>query len=339
MTRVDIRVPLGAPSPETASFIRECEDWGFHGVGIHDHARSGRDAYITLALAAQQTSRIKLYPATSNPVTRDATQLASLVNNLGELAPGRAELTLSTGFLTVRGAGKQRANYRDVRETILTIKELLAGHEIPAADHHTLRMRSQADPTPKIYVFASGPRLMEVAGEVADGAGMMVGLHPNAIAAAREHLEIGARRSGRSLEDFEDFYILPTSMHARPSTGMWPQKYLANGDVPWLDSPTKLTRHWLRLSEIDLPDEMKPEEVSDKLANQILDNVGLFGPPEYCAERLLQAREESGVDRIFMTIAHDEANIYDLPRYEAELFAERMRDVLDTGPTTTAPPM
>ena len=52
--KVDIRVPVGLPVTETAEFIAGCEEAGFSGVGIHDHQHSGRDVFLTLALAAQR---------------------------------------------------------------------------------------------------------------------------------------------------------------------------------------------------------------------------------------------------------------------------------------------
>jgi 5,10-methylenetetrahydromethanopterin reductase len=55
-------------------FVLRCEEPGFHGVGVHDHHHSGRDVYVTLALAAFRTSDRTLYPATSNTVTRWGSQ-------------------------------------------------------------------------------------------------------------------------------------------------------------------------------------------------------------------------------------------------------------------------
>ena len=79
--QVDIRVPVGLPVVETAQFIAGCESAGFSGVGIHDHQHSGRDVYLTLALAAERTSTLNLFPATSNPVTRHPMVLASLAGS------------------------------------------------------------------------------------------------------------------------------------------------------------------------------------------------------------------------------------------------------------------
>jgi alkanesulfonate monooxygenase SsuD/methylene tetrahydromethanopterin reductase-like flavin-dependent oxidoreductase (luciferase family) len=81
--RVDIRVPVGVPMSELVEFVKRCEDAGFYGVGIHDHHHSGRDAYVALALAASSTGRIRLYPATSNTVTRHPLVLAALANRVG----------------------------------------------------------------------------------------------------------------------------------------------------------------------------------------------------------------------------------------------------------------
>ena len=68
-----------------------------------------------------------------------------------------------------------------------------------------------ATPTP-VYLLAAGPRMIELAGEVADGAFLMVGLHPASIRAALRHLEAGARRAGRSLAGLSG----DVRGHARP---------------------------------------------------------------------------------------------------------------------------
>src|SRR5262249_16970928 len=69
-----------------------------------------------------------------------------------------------------------------------------------------VRNRS-ATPTP-VYLLAAGPRMIELAGEVADGAFLMVGLHSAAIRAALSHLEQGAARAGRSLKGFPVVFVV-----------------------------------------------------------------------------------------------------------------------------------
>jgi 5,10-methylenetetrahydromethanopterin reductase len=181
----DIRVPVGAPLPHLAEFIARCEDAGFDGVGVHDHPHAGRDAYLALAVAAQHTRRLRLYPATSSPNVRHPLLLASLANSLCEIAPGRIALTIAPGFLSVRNIGRPQARLAPLRAAVLALRKLLAGEPV-TFDSTELRLRNVSQPAAPVYVLAAGPRMVELAGEVADGALLFVGLHPEAIARARE---------------------------------------------------------------------------------------------------------------------------------------------------------
>ena len=175
--RVALRVPVGRPLPDIAAFVARCEDAGFDGVGIHDHPSSGRDAYLALALAAQATHRLRLFPATSSPVVRHPLVLASLAHSLEEIAPGRTCLTVAPGFISTRSIGQPRARVGFMRDAIRDLRRLLAGEEIAFGPTST-RLRNRSTPPTPVYLLAAGPRMIELAGEVADGAFLMVGLHP-----------------------------------------------------------------------------------------------------------------------------------------------------------------
>src|ERR1700760_4557317 len=114
--RVAIRVPVGRSLPDLATFAARCEQAGFDGVGIHDHPSSGRDAFLALALAAQATNRLRLFPATSSPVVRHPLVLASLAHSLEEIAPGRTCLTVALGFISTRSIGQPRAGVGFMRD-------------------------------------------------------------------------------------------------------------------------------------------------------------------------------------------------------------------------------
>ena len=88
--------------------------------------------------------------------------------------------------------------------------------------------------------------MVELAGEVADGALMLVGLHPQAIAAARRRLETGAQRSGRDLSDFKIIYITPMTVDDDgPEARRWPQRWF-RPDQPYLKYPSDSNLVWLR---------------------------------------------------------------------------------------------
>ncbi|MCH8074210.1 MAG: LLM class flavin-dependent oxidoreductase [SAR324 cluster bacterium] len=317
--KVDIRVPVGLPVPETADFIAQCEAAGFSGVGVHDHQHSGRDVFLTLALAAERTSRITLYPATTNPVTRHPMVLASIAHTMEEIAPGRALLTVGAGFLAVGSIGHPRASLKTMREAIQTIRRLLRGEKITFNGVETKLRNISERPTP-VYMTVAGPKMMELAGEVADGAMMLVGLHPRAIAAARRRLETGARRAGRELKDFQTIFITPMTVDEDGQEARrWPQRWFQPGQ-PYLKYPSKANLDWLRESGIDLPDDFVPEEITDGQAAEICDAFGLFGTAGECLDRLKRAASESGVERVFIFPTHTRDGGYDMPRPELEAF-------------------
>jgi 5,10-methylenetetrahydromethanopterin reductase len=324
MMRVAIRVPVGRPLPDVSAFVARCEDAGFDGVGIHDHPSSGRDAYLALALAAERTRALRLFPATSSPLVRHPLVLASLAHSMAEIAPGRFHLTVAPGFISTRSIGQPRAPLRVMREAIADLRRLLAGEEVAFGPTPTrLRNRSET-PTP-VYLLAAGPRMIELAGEVADGALLFVGLDPAAIRAARRHLAAGAQRVGRSLTDFPVVFVVTFGLGPDTEVGArWVRSWFAPGQ-PFLAYPSAANLHWLREAGFDLDEAHDPAAIPEDRARLIADAFGLFGSPEYCAERLLRAREEAGVDDVFLFPAHDLPGGYTMPEAELNAFEHVIR--------------
>ncbi|MFI5400987.1 MAG: LLM class flavin-dependent oxidoreductase [SAR324 cluster bacterium] len=317
--KIDIRVPVGLPVRETADFIAGCEAAGFSGVGVHDHQHAGRDVYLTLALAVERTSTLTLYPATSNPLTRHPGVLASLAHSLEEIAPGRVLLTIGPGYLAVLNIGSPKATLKTMREAVLNIRALLRGETVTFNGARTRLRNFSGTPTP-VYLTASGPKMMELAGEVADGAMMLVGLHPRSVAAARRRLLAGAARAGRDLRDFRTIHIVPMTVDPDGRRARrWPQQWFRPGQ-PYLKYPSAGNLTWLREAGIDLPDDVVPEDVGDELAERICDAFGLFGTAGECLARLRRAASESGVEHVFIFPTHTQDGGYDMPRNEIEAF-------------------
>ena len=309
---------------QTVDFIQRCEDSGFDGVGVHDHPHSGRDVYVTLGLAAERTRLVRLYPATSSPVVRHPLLLASAAHSLDEIAPGRVCLTVAPGFLSARSVGRPRATVATMRESVLALRRLLRGESVRYEATET-RLRNVSSPPTPVYVLAAGPRMTELAGEVADGALLLVGLHPDATRAAREHLEVGARRAGRSLEGFRVIHIVPMAIEDSPERARrWVQRWFAPGQA-FLTYPSASNLYWLRRAGLDLAADHDPERIPDDLAARVADAFGLFGPPEHCLERLLRAREEAGIEHVFLFPAHTLEGGYEMPRREVDAFRRIIR--------------
>ena len=318
---IDIRVPVGLPVKETAKFIGLCETVGFNGVGVHDHQHSGRDVFVTLALAAEQTEHLKLYPVTSNPITRHPAVLASLAHTLEEIAPERVLLTIGPGFLSVGNIGHPKATLHEMRHAFNTIKGLLRGETIAMGTTQSRMRNTSAKPTP-VYMTAAGPEMIKLAGEVADGVMLRVGLHPNAISSARKLLRDGAKRSGRTLQDFPTIFIVDMSIDSDGTTSRrWAQRWMSP-TLPWLHYPSKANFRWFRESGIDLPRDISPDQITDDIAERISDVFGLFGTPQQCAESLIRARDEAGAEHIFVFPVHSIEGGYDMPIPEIAAFRD-----------------
>lgn len=322
--RVSMRVPVGRPLPEIAACVARCEDAGFDGVGIHDHPSSGRDAYLALALAARETHRIRLFPATSSPAVRHPLLLGSLAHSLEEIAPGRMLLTVAPGFISTRSIGKPRAGVSFMRQAIQDLRRLLAGEEVGFGSTSTRLRNRSAAPTP-VYLLAAGPRMIELAGEAADGAFLMVGLHPAAVRAAYRHLEEGARRVGRSLLDFPVVFVVTLGLGPDDEVGArWVRSWFAPGQ-PFLNYPSASNLRWLGEAGFGVEEAHDPATIPEGRARQIADAFGLFGSPERCAERLLRAREEAGIENVFLFPAHDLPGGYTMPEAEIDAFDRVIR--------------
>jgi 5,10-methylenetetrahydromethanopterin reductase len=303
-------------------------------VGILDSQMLERDVFVSMALAAQATERIRLSSAVINPVTRHPSVLASAAKTVAELAPGRVEFWIGRGFSSVQTIGVAPASVRQMRRSVLTLKRLLAGEEV-SFNGATSRLRHGGAEIPPIYIAATGPRTIEVAGEVADGVLLQVGLHPKAVEVARHHLEEGAKRAGRNPDDLELVLCATTIIHddqqearelARP---LCVQRLIEGSHARYLraaglDPGNQEIPHELRELYPDVPHAEDWEKarrlcafLPDELLTQICDTIGLIGTPEYCAQRLREA-EASGISHLYLMTSET----YQFPHRELRAFQE-----------------
>jgi 5,10-methylenetetrahydromethanopterin reductase len=211
-----------------------------------------------------------------------------------------------------------------MREAVRDLRRLLAGDDVGFGPT-TIKLRNRgATPTP-VYLLAAGPRMIELAGEVADGAFLMVGLHPAAVRAAMRHLAEGARRAGRSLDGYPVVFVVTFGLGPDAAVGArWVRSWFAPGQ-PFLCYPSASNLHWLRHAGFELADTHDPAAIPDAEAHRLADAFGLFGPAERCAERLLRARDEAGVRDVFLFPAHDLPGGYNMPVAEIGAFERVIR--------------
>jgi 5,10-methylenetetrahydromethanopterin reductase len=197
--RVGLVVWLDRAVAELADLAPRAEDAGFTDVWLPDHYFL-RDVAVTQAVMAERTSRIGLGTGVAAVQLRHPALIASTAATIDELSGGRAVVGIGPG-------GFEFPNHFDLRppsplalmrDAIVVIRGLLAGgadHEGPAFVARGARLDW---PTRAIPILTSGrgPRMIELAGELADGV-IVHGLNEGFVAYTREHIGVGARRSGR----------------------------------------------------------------------------------------------------------------------------------------------
>jgi 5,10-methylenetetrahydromethanopterin reductase len=192
------------PPRRLLDLIRLAEELGYQAVYVGDSQMIWREAFSLLGAAAVVTSRIRLAPGVTNPVTRDPAVVAAAIETLVEMAGPRVVLGIGAGDSSLRTLGKQPASLKHLEASIGLIRALLAGQEVPHPESGAPVRLTYAQPaaaeTP-VYVAVSSPRIHRLAGRVADGAIVLVGTDPAFLAASRRELQTGAdqaeRRVGR----------------------------------------------------------------------------------------------------------------------------------------------
>jgi 5,10-methylenetetrahydromethanopterin reductase len=301
--RVHLRIPGTDPVPELMRFIRAAEAGGFDGVGILDSQLLSRDTYVILGQAAIHTERLTLFPAVTNPFTRHASVLAGAIQTVEELAPGRVKFVIGTGYTSASTIGRKPATLAEMRACIASVKTLLAGGRVDF-DGTPGRLGYAAGRPIPVLMAASGPRAIELAGEVADGVLLLVGFNRGIVQRALEHLERGAKRAGRRLEDLEVVWAVRTGVaettaaarrRARPTAvhwgilrwgGYWLEP--AGLSLPRLEIPDAVHQIYPDLSHAhDWEAAIEATRfVPDDVVAQLCEAIGLIGTPVDCAARI-----------------------------------------------------
>ena len=203
--------PAGVHTHEDVAYA---EQRGFTHAWLYDSQMLFSDVYASLALCAVGTKRIFLGPGVTNPASRIAPVTACAMASLNELAPGRAILGIGTGNTARRTLGMPAARLAQLREHVEVCRTLLGGG---TADYQEgARRRKIRFLNPQggwidiahripIYIAASGPKSLELAGELGDGVILFGTVSPSLVDFALRHVRQGAERAGRRLADI---YVL-----------------------------------------------------------------------------------------------------------------------------------
>ncbi len=217
------------PIREGMEFAKYAEAKGFDAVWQAD-SRLVRDAVVPMAAFASVTETIKIGSGVVDCWTRNPARLASTFSTLDDLAPGRVILGIGAWWdpLAAKVGIRRDHPLGVMREVVTAVRALLHNETVSFDGQHVHLDGVELDYVyqerrPKdvpIYIGATGMKMMELTGEIADGVVLNYLVSPEYNQRAIEALQVGLDRSGRKLADIDRPQLVVCSVHEDRQTAL-----------------------------------------------------------------------------------------------------------------------
>ena len=210
------------PLREGMALAQYAEARGFEAVWQAE-SRLVRDAIVPMAAFAAVTERLKVGSGVINNWTRNPAIIAATFLTLDDLAPNRAICGIGAWWDPLaKQVGIDRAKpLTAMREVVEVVRKLLTlepvtyeGDYVHVRDIQLDVVHGRREPrNVPIMIGATGMKMMELTGEIADGIVLNYCVPPEYNDAAMKHLAIGAQRAGRSLDEIDRPQLVVCSVH------------------------------------------------------------------------------------------------------------------------------
>lgn len=296
MTRLGLAIPFSNPMPLTdqLELAQDAEARGYDTIWINEV--NGSDAVTTMTLLATNTKRLNIAAGIIPVQIRTPIVLGMTAASLGSLAPGRIGLGLGVSSRIIidqwHGLPFEKP-LAQLREAVTIVRSILAGERVNFEGRFyrlkgfRLAISPPSQPVP-IYLAALGPRMLQLAGEIADGV-VLNFIPPEAIPESIRQIEIGARRAGRSLDGFEIASFVRVSVTDNIDAGrQWLARELTGYCIVDLyirfftacgfgNEVEAVNRSWQAGDRAGAVKQISP---------RFLDGMGVVGPADFCRQRL-----------------------------------------------------
>jgi 5,10-methylenetetrahydromethanopterin reductase len=311
---------------EMLEVARSAEGAGAASLWFAQHM-GYRDALVWATAAAQATTSIALVPTAISPYLWPPLPVAMAMATLGEIAPGRVRLVASVGnLLNLSESGAEPVKpIRVMREYVEALRRLNDG-EVAHHDGAVHRLRGakmvfDAGPRYPIYVASTGPQMLKLTGEIADGVLLSAGLTLASCRVCLARAEEGIIAKGRdpkafSRASFINFAVSRDGASARQAVLrklaflFRNRTHAENIRSSGLDIPHEAIIQCLAQHDLDAATRLMPIEAANVFA--------VAGTPDECAARLAE----------YLTVGFDEPIIEVTGTAEERALAlEVVRDV------------
>jgi alkanesulfonate monooxygenase SsuD/methylene tetrahydromethanopterin reductase-like flavin-dependent oxidoreductase (luciferase family) len=283
--------------------VRAAERAGYERAWLVDGQMLWQDLYVYMTHALAATERIVVGSGVTNPLTRHPSVTASAHATLADLHPGRVVLGIGRGDNAVRTLGLKPVPTAELAETVPLLRTWMAGGEAAGT-----RIR-WADEHVPIMLCATGPKNLRLAGALADIAMIYVGVHPESVRWAIDHVRAGAEDAGRDPDEVEIAALC--AMHVSDDQEeaweqcRWAPAACANHIAyalkwnPEHGMPEEMTRLVAAREEYDYYAGHldSSAEHTSYLTGELVDDFVVAGPVERCLAKIRELGE-LGVDEV-----------------------------------------
>lgn len=190
---------------DQVGMVKQAEDLGVTHFGVGEGPLLFSDPYQFMALAATQTSSIKLGTMVTNPLTRIAPVTANSVATLNAIAPGRTFMGIGTANNALRSMGHTPATMKELEDHIRVTKGLLDGERVWHEWRGENREKEFLDTESGFYnpadvpiwVACGGPKGIKVAAKYADAIIYCLGPNVEMIKLIKSEIDAAVAEAGR----------------------------------------------------------------------------------------------------------------------------------------------
>jgi 5,10-methylenetetrahydromethanopterin reductase len=299
MFKIGLQIIPHMPLGELLDTIVKAEELGYERCLVADEGFMP-DVYVALAAAAERTSKIHLGPVT-NGYTRHPAVTAAALASLNDLSDGRAFVTLvAGGSMVLNPMGIDRdIPLTIVRETIEIMRRLWTGETVNWQGQR-YRLNSARITLGKhdipIWIAARGPKMLQLTGEMADGAMLM---YKSDLGAALDLLESGSLRRNNS---FQRAYLDRIAYN---------DDLLRQASVIWsfviLDTPARqlasmnITKE--KVEEIrQAMNQGGPAEAAKLVTEDMIKSLQIAGSPKECSQIARQLLGDNKMDYFMLNL-------------------------------------
>ncbi len=282
------------------TIAREAEDAGINSLYTVD---AGRSATITAAAVINATSKAQVGTYIVNAYAREPWMTGLEARDLNEISDGRFILGVGTGNLHFNdlymGIDSYRAKAK-MRDFMQIVRMVVSGHAAERVryqgDVHKIRWRATWDPvtpTLPVYMAASGPNMVRLAGEVSDGVGVGIMSSVEFVRdVIRPNAQAGAVAAGRDPEAL----LFPTAATVSVNKDVEAARKASQAAICKLYHPIPHPYYDSQLRQMgftefaDQATQLMPagklREAMALVPDEVVDRMTITGNVEQCARRI-----------------------------------------------------